>query len=145
MMAIKHASEEEASPLLIQTLEDLNSFTEKHILDAEIEILRNKLRFLHQILPKGEDKKRVRGTLIYLKRWNREKSWVRITTTVMKLMDKYDIEDLDAKRIICETRFVRPSTVLAVLSSPGNDEIGGMAKLGFETKRKPRRMMKLEP
>lgn len=127
--------------LLLQTLQDLNDFTEKHLIDAEPKLLRNKLRFLHQILPKGEFKNKTRGALNYLNRWSREKAWVRITSTVMKLMDEYEIDTLEAEKILWSDRFVKPSTVLAILSSPEMENKGEMAIFQLPKKRKSKMKM----
>ena len=54
--------------LILQIMEDLNLFTEIYIISAEFNLLRSKVRLLHQSLPKESLKSSVRGLLTFLKR-----------------------------------------------------------------------------
>lgn len=48
---------------VVQSLEILDSYLKRHLLDAEPVILREILRLLHRMMPKGPQKSKVRGIL----------------------------------------------------------------------------------
>jgi hypothetical protein len=104
--------------LILQIMEDLNLFTEIYILSAEFNLLRSKLRLLHQSLDKGPQKSIVRGLLTFLKRWPKKKIWLRISTILKNFTSKNEITTLRKSRIIESNRFVGHSNILIALTKP---------------------------
>ena len=104
--------------LLKQIMEDLNLFLEVFILTAEFNLLRSKLRLLHQTLPNGQDKSAVRGLLTYLKRWPKKKIWLKVSTILQRFLKTSQIGTLRNKRIIENNRFVGQSDILNILNKP---------------------------
>ena len=104
--------------LILQIMEDINLFAEIYILSAEFNLLRSKIRLLHQSLPKGTLKSTVRGLLTFLKRWPKKKIWLRISTILKDYTSKNNINSLYKKRIIENNRFIGHANVLAALNGP---------------------------
>ena len=116
-MMIKSVTTLEDKALLREILEDLNLYIEHFIGTEKIDLIRSKLRLLHQTLKKGEIKSLVRGILTYLKRWSTKKVWLRLSTIIQMYTSKHQIKTLKKKRIIENNRFIGHGEVLAVLST----------------------------
>ena len=115
---MKNVSPEINSGLILQIMEDLNLYTEIYILSAEFNLIRSKLRLLHQSLGKGQLKSSVRGLLTFLKRWPKKKIWLRISTILKKFTLDGAIPSLKKQRIIESNRFVGHSNILLALTTP---------------------------
>jgi hypothetical protein len=90
---------------MFQILQDLDTFTKLHIGDADGQLLREKLRFLHRKLPIGAPKSRVRGLLSYFSRWTKFKIWSRLTDIVGHLSKTIlGKTNLDSKPFIVTSR-----------------------------------------
>ena len=74
------------SPLNEQILDDLTNFILKYELNVNPELLRNKLRFIHQKTPPGNFKSKIRGILNMFTRWGAQK----IITDIFELIQKSD-------------------------------------------------------
>jgi hypothetical protein len=98
--------------LILQIMEDLNLFTEIYIISAEFNLLRSKIRLLHQSLQKGPMKSSVRGLLTFLKRWPKKKIWLRISSILQKFMHENNVFTLKKNKIIEANRFVGHSCIL---------------------------------
>ena len=133
--------------LIKQTLEDFHEYIKRHVIDAETKLVRNKLIFLHQLLPKGEHKKKIRGALNFINRWERTRTWLQIVIVLRKIMQELEIESLDAMEIIKTERFVRPVTVLKLLENKDTENQGPMSQIGikyYEVKRNKKLKAKKE-
>ena len=117
-MMIKSVTTLEDKALLREILEDLNLYIEHFIGTEKIELLRSKLRFLHQKISRGELKSLIRGTLTYLKRWPLKKVWLRLSTILQNYTSKNKIKSLNKIRIIENHRFMGHGAVLTVLNGP---------------------------
>ena len=104
--------------LVLQIMEDLNLYAEIYILTAEFNLLRSKIRLLHQSLPKGELKSSVRGLLTFLKRWPKKKIWLRISSIMGKFMKNKGVKTLYKRRVIENNRYVGHANILAALNGP---------------------------
>jgi hypothetical protein len=56
---------------IFQVVQDLDTYIKLHIGDANGTFLREKIRFLHKIIPDGKIKKSLRGLLTYFTRWTK--------------------------------------------------------------------------
>ena len=123
-MSLTIINSKEDQVLLRETLEDLNLYIEHFIGSRKIELLRSKLRFLHQNLNKGDLKSLVRGILTYLNRWPAKKVWLRVATIVQKYTTDNKVASLQKLRIIENNRFVGHGSVLLALNNRINKITG---------------------
>ena len=70
-----------------QILDDLTNFIIKYELDVNPELLRNKLRFIHQKTSPGIFKTKIRGILNMFTRWGAQK----IITDIFDLIQKSEL------------------------------------------------------
>ena len=115
-MIVTLAKKTEDKVLLRETLEDLNLYLEHFIGSKNLDLLRSKLRFLHQNLTKSDLKSLVRGILTYLKRWPTKKIWLRVATIMQKYTTDNNITSLQKRKIIENNRFVGHGSVLKALN-----------------------------
>ena len=69
-----------------QTLEDLTVFLLRYEINVDPELLRSKLRFIHQKISPGLIKKQIRGILNMFTRWGVEK----ILSDIFEIIQKAD-------------------------------------------------------
>jgi hypothetical protein len=117
---VKKSPPEINNNLLLQIMEDLNTFTEIYVISAEFNLLRSKLRLLHQSMPKSDLKSVVRGLLTFLKRWPKKRIWLKISTILQRFMKDYEINSLKKIRIIEANRFVGHSNILTAFKIETN-------------------------
>lgn len=103
---------------MFQILQDLDTFTKLHIGDADGQILREKIRFLHRKLPLGASKSRVRGLLSYFSRWTKFKIWSRLTDIVNHLTKTIlGKTNLDSKPYIVSNRVCSQIDIVPFIKS----------------------------
>ena len=122
-MAIVEKITPENKKLLVEILEDLNLYIEHFIGTKNLDLIRSKLRLLHQKLEKGNLKSQVRGALTYLKRWSLKKVWLRLSTIIKMFTTQHQIKTLHKRRIIENNRFVGHGEVLSSLKTSSTLEI----------------------
>jgi hypothetical protein len=107
----------ENKKLLLEILEDLNLYIEHFIGTKNLELIRSKLRLLHQKLEKGNLKSQVRGALTYLNRWPLKKVWLRLSTIIQMFTTHNQIKTLYKRRILENNRFIGHGAVLTILKN----------------------------
>ena len=70
-----------------QIIDDLTNFILKYELEVNPELLRNKLRFLHQKTSPGPIKSKIRGILNMFTRWGAQK----IITDIFEILQKSEV------------------------------------------------------
>ena len=98
---------------VFQVVQDLDTYIKLHIGDANGSFLREKLRFLHRILPDGKIKKSLRGLLAYFTRWTKIVIWQKIIDIVKYLAEnKLGKPTLKTQPFIISDRVVRPIDII---------------------------------
>ena len=91
----------------------MDNYIKLHIGDANGSFLREKLRFLHRILPDGKIKKSLRGLLSYFTRWTKIIIWRKIIDIVKYLAEnKLEKPTLKTQPFIVSDRVVGPIDII---------------------------------
>ena len=103
---------------VFQSVQDLDTYIKLHIGDANGSFLREKLRFLHRILPDGKIKKSLRGLLTYFTRWTKIIIWRKIIDIVKFLAEnKLGKPTLKSQPFIVSDRVVGPIDIIPFYKS----------------------------
>ena len=119
--------------LLEQQMQDINRYIQFHADDPQKALIRAKLRHIHQNLNTCDDKKKVRGMLIYLGRWDMIKIWLRITKILENIRSTNQISEDLKHQIINNNRFVSSKDILKnwekIFTIRANPDTCGMREL----------------
>jgi len=112
---------------LEHSLEQLDSYIKRHLVDVEPLYLRQLLRTLHGFMPAGDHKRIIRGTLQMFTRWDLSKIWQRITKLLEILSEDLKINTFEVQKKIPITRIVTPLIAIRECIKPANREMMAVA------------------
>ena len=104
-------------------LETLDAYIKRHLTDCEPIYLRQLLRTLHGLLPAGDHKRIIRGTLQMFTRWEISKIWQRVTKLMQIISEDLKINSFETPKKIPLQRIVTPLIALRECVKPANREL----------------------
>ena len=103
-------------------LATLDAYIKRHLTDCEPLYLRQLLRTLHGLMPAGDHKRIIRGTLQMFTRWDISKIWQRVTKLMQIISEDLKINSFETQKKIPLQRIVTPLIALRECIKPLNRE-----------------------
>jgi len=104
-------------------LETIDAYIKRHITDCEPLYLRQLLRTLHGLMPAGDHKRIIRGTLQMFTRWEISKIWQRVTKLMQIISEDLNINSFESTKKIPLQRIVTPLIALRECIKPANRDM----------------------